>query len=421
MATTPSIASETLIPRPEYLDRLIYWQDKNIIKVITGVRRCGKSTLLKLMQEHLRQSGVTPPQIQAFNFEDVGHAALIDYKQLHQQILANIVPDQANYIFLDEVQQVPQFQKMVASLMLRKNIDVYITGSNAYLLSGDLATHLTGRYIEIMMLPFSFKEYVTAIQATLPAPEKPRTLPEYYQDYIQQSGFPFAYQIDALERRRDYLKMIVDSVLLKDVINHHRIDNPTDLARLIVYLSDTIGSITSPRGIAGAITARGQKMDARTIEKYLQAIESSFLFYRAQGQDIEGKQIFKNEKKYYLVDLGLRQCLLAKPDRAYGRILENVVFLELLRRDYHVFIGRFKDIEIDFVATKDGQVEYFQVAASVLDEATLERELRPLQLIEDNFPKYILSTDYLPASNYEGIKLVNVFAWLMDTPHPSAT
>ncbi len=396
-----------MIPRTQYLEKLKLFKDKQLIKVVTGVRRCGKSTLFKLYQEYLLGSGVTPAQIQAFNFEDILSAPLQDYQKLHQHILDHAVPKQKNYIFLDEVQNVPQFQKAVDSLYIRDNFDIYITGSNAHLLSGDLATLLSGRYIEVQMLPLSFKEYVSAQNRAN------RSLAELYTAYAQNGSFPYVLQVPTAEAANDYLRSLLDSIIIKDVLTRHKITNPNELTRIIRFLFDNIGSVVSIKKISDTMTSSGYKITNKTVEKYVSALVESFVLYPVSRYDTKGKQYLKTGEKYYVVDTGLRQALLNNKGKDTGHILENIVYLELLRRGYKVFMGKAGQQEIDFVAMNEQGTQYYQVSQTVLAQETLERELAPLQQLKDHYPKYLLTMDYLPATDFDGIVQVNVLDWLM--------
>ena len=396
-----------MIERTQYLDKLKLFKDKQIIKVITGVRRCGKSTLFTLYQKYLLTTGVSKEQIQTFNFEDVLNAELQDYMKLHKHILDHALPNKKNYIFLDEIQNVPQFQKAIDSLYIRDNFDIYITGSNAHLLSGELATLLSGRYVEVQMLPLSFKEYVSAQNTAN------KSLVEIYTSYVQSGSFPYILQVPTTEAANDYLKGILDSIIIKDVMARHKINNPSELYRIIKFLFDNVGSIVSMKKISDTMTSGGYKITNKTVEKYVMALVESFVLYPASRYDIKGKQYLQTGEKYYIVDMGLRQALLNNKGRDTGHILENIVYLELLRRGYKVFIGKTGTQEVDFVALNEQGTEYYQVSQSILAEETLKRELAPLQKIKDHYPKYLLTMDYLPATDFNGIKQINVLDWLV--------
>ncbi|MBR2082068.1 MAG: ATP-binding protein [Elusimicrobiaceae bacterium] len=396
-----------MIQRTQYLDKLKLFKDKQLIKVVTGVRRCGKSTLFKLFQNYLLETGVTNQQIQALNFEDVFNTELQDYIKLHQYIVDHAVANKKNYIFLDEIQNVPQFQKVVDSLYIRDNFDIYITGSNAHLLSGELATLLSGRYIEIQMLPLSFKEYVAANEV----PHK--SLAELYTSYAHYGSFPYTLQMPDSSAKQDYVKNILDSIIVKDVMARHKISSPNELYRIIKFLFDNIGSIVSIKKISDTMTSAGYKITNKTVEKYVTALVESFVLYPASRYDIKGKQYLQMGEKYYVVDTGLRQALLNNRGKDTGHILENIVYLELVRRGYKVFIGKSDTKEVDFVALSEQRTEYYQVSQSILAEETLKRELEPLQQIKDHYPKYLLTMDYLPATDFDGIQQINVLDWLV--------
>ena len=397
-----------MLQRPGYLNKLIGYKDKELIKVITGIRRCGKSVLLELFGAWLRENGVNENQIQSINFEDENNSYLTNYKTLHDHVLKHCIPDKMNYIFLDEIQMVAEFQRVVDSLFIRKNIDIYITGSNAWLLSGELATLLSGRYVEIPMLPLSFTEYLSAF-------ENRNELPKKYLDYITNSSFPYSMKLrDDPDQIQDYLGGIFNTVVLKDIVGRNKIGDVSLLDRVIRFMFDNIGNLSSVKKIADTLVSTGRTVSVNTIESYLCALTDSYILYRLGRYDVRGKQHLKTGHKYYLVDPGLRFYLLGSKVTDAGRILENVVFLELLRRGWDLSIGKIDTNEIDFVAQRGDRQEYYQVALSVRDEATIERELKPLQLIKDNYPKYLLTMDDdLPTDN-DGILRFNVLDWLIN-------
>ena len=396
-----------MIERKQYLDKLIALKDKQLIKVITGIRRCGKSTLFKLYQDYLLKNGISKEQIQMINFEDIINEDLQDYKKLYKHILDNSVKDKKNYIFLDEIQNVPQFQKTVDSLYIKDNFDIYITGSNAYLLSGELATLLSGRYIEIQMLPLSFKEYISSFEGNT-------NTQQLFAKYLENGSFPYILQIqNELNVKKDYLKAILDSILIKDVIARNKISNVDELHRILRFMFDNIGNICSIKKISDTMTSAGFKIVPKTVEKYITSLIESFVLYSVSRYDIKGKQYLQSGEKYYIADTGLRNTLLNK-NSDVGRLIENTVYLELIRRGYQVFIGKTNTTEVDFVANKDNETVYFQVAQTILAEDILNRELKPLQNIKDNYPKYLLTLDYLPQTDYNGIKQINIIDWLLD-------
>ncbi len=395
-----------MIKRKEYLDRLISLKDKQIIKVVTGIRRCGKSTLFELYQEHLLLSGVEASQIQSINFEDFNFSELTDPKKLHAHILENLQEGKKNYIFLDEIQNVAQFQKVVDSLFIRKNIDLYITGSNAFILSGELATLLSGRYIEIKMMPLSFHEYQSHYKSD--------NLSSLYVDYITNSSFPYTLMLeDEKQNIRNYIEGIYNTILVKDIADRKKLIDISQLQRVIRFMAHNIGNLVSIKKIADTMTSDGQKISTHTVEDYLESLTQSYVFYQASRYDVKGKEYLKTGAKYYIADIALRYFLLADKKQDYGHILENIVYLELLRRGYQVYVGKVDTQEIDFVAIKSDTVEYYQVALTVLEESTLERELRPLEKISDNNPKILLTMDILPKTNHNGIWQKNVLDWLV--------
>ena len=396
-----------MIERKQYLDKLIALKDKQLIKVITGIRRCGKSTLFTLYQDYLLKTGINKKQIQTINFEDSINEELQDYKKLYKHILDHSIKNKKNYIFLDEIQNVPQFQKTVDSLYIKDNFDIYITGSNAYLLSGELATLLSGRYIEIQMLPLSFKEYISFYN-------KNTNTQQLFATYLENGSFPYILQIqNELNIKKDYLKAILDSILIKDVIARNKIANVDELYRVIRFMFDNIGNVCSIKKISDTMTSAGFKIVPKTVEKYITSLVESFVLYPVSRYDIKGKQYLQSGEKYYIADTGLRNTLLNK-NSDIGRLIENTVYLELIRRGYQVFVGKTNTTEVDFVANKDNETVYFQVAQTILAEDTLNRELKPLQNIKDNYPKYLLTLDYLPKTDYNGIKQLNIIDWLLD-------
>ncbi|RRK30598.1 ATP-binding protein [Schaedlerella arabinosiphila] len=394
------------IERPEYLEQLIRFREKEVIKVVTGIRRCGKSTLFDLYCEYLVQDGVSKDQIIRVNMEDPDYHDIRDYMQLYDWIRQQMHSEKMNYILIDEVQNVPEFQKAVDGLYIKENCDVYITGSNAYLLSGELATLLAGRYVEIKMLPLSFKEYLSAL-------EDKTDLMLKYQNYIQNGSFPYVVQ---LEKKRDihaYLEGIYTSIILKDIMARYRIADAGGLDSVIRFMFDNVGNLCSATKIANTMTTAGRKIAISTVENYLGALTECFILYKAGRYDVKGKQYLTTGNKYYLCDMGLRYYLLGTKRADLGHILENVVYLELLRRGYEVYIGKVGIAEIDFIAIGEEGEEYYQVALTVMEESTLERELAPLESIRDHNPKYLLTMDFTPLTSHNGIKQWNVLEWLM--------
>ena len=397
-----------LINRPIYMEQLISFREKQIIKVVTGIRRCGKSTLFDLYCEYLQNDGVQKDQIIRINLEDPDYHDVQDYLQLYNLVKDRLIPDKMNYIFIDEVQTVPDFQKAVDGLFIKANCDVYITGSNAYMLSGELATLLSGRYVEIKMLPLSFREYISAL-------EDETDLQMKYQRYIQNGSFPYILQ---LSRRRDinaYLEGIYTSIVLKDIVARHRISDAGMLDSVIRFMFDNIGNLCSATNIANTMTSYGRKISAPTVENYLSALVESFILYKAGRYDVKRKQHLATGSKYYLSDIGLRYYLLGSKQVDAGHILENVVYLELLRRGYEVHIGKVGSAEVDFIAIGDYGEEYYQVAYTVndADGKTLTRELAPLESIKDHNPKYLITMDFVPLTSHNGIKQINALEWLL--------
>ncbi len=398
-----------LLERIEYLQILDKWKDKDVIKVITGIRRCGKSTLLAQFQQRLIAQGVPQERVIVVNLEDYSFIDLVDPKKLHDHIMSHATSQEKTYVFLDEVQNVQDFQKVVDSLYLRKNLDIYITGSNANLLSGELATLLSGRYVTIEMLPLSFSEFAQARSSA-------SSLSGLYRQYIQTSSFPYVIQLeDDAEMIQEYLEGIYSTVILKDAINRLERVDPLILESIVRFLMSSIGNRVSTKKIADSLGSEGRKTSVRSVERYLNALLDSYILYRVKRYDIKGKQHLKTLEKYYCVDPGLRYSLVGGRGFDVGSILENVVFLELLRRGCKVFIGKVGELEVDFVAEKQGHVTYIQVAASVRDPQTLQRELRPLERIDDNHPKLVLSLDDDPEGDYKGIKRINALEWLMES------
>jgi predicted AAA+ superfamily ATPase len=379
--------------------------------MVSGVRRCGKSTLLELYRQHLLESGVQPEQIIEINLEDADYRHLLDPYMLHDYIKARLLPKKMNYVFLDEIQNVKDYQKAVDSLFIKKNVDLYITGSNAYMLSGELATLLSGRYVEIHLLPLSFKEYLSAFPGQ-------GELSRRYRDYRMNSSFPYTQELAAREdgkkQIQNYLGGIYNTILLKDIVARKNVADVFMLESLVRFMFDNIGCETSTKKIADSMTSAGRKISVHTVESYISALTDSFIMYRLGRYDIKGKQHLKTGDKYYLVDPGLRYFLLGSQIGDEGRVLENVVFLELLRRGYEISFGKVDNVEVDFVAVKGGSPLYFQVALTVREQSTMERELRPLNSINDHHPKYLLTLDDDPPASYNGIQRLNVLDWLLE-------
>lgn len=405
-----------MIRRKNYLNKLIQWKDEQVIKVVTGIRRCGKSTLLLQYQDFLKSNGVEANQIVSINFEELEYEELCDYKKLYAYIKERLLPDKTTYIFLDEIQKVPNFEKAVDSLYVKINTDIYITGSNAYMLSGDLATLLTGRYVEISMLPLSFKEY-------LEVSDKDRE--SAFADYIKYGGLPFVATMDKIDDKVDtYLEGIYNTVIVRDIEDRQRrqesdpskrkINDITLLKSIAKYLASVTGSPVSVRGITNYLISGGRKISPNTVSDYVDALTESFVFYPAERFDVVGKQILKANKKYYMVDLGIRSHILPRKNYDLGFSVENIVFFELLRRGYKVTIGKYQNAEVDFVAEKQSAFTYVQVTADMTAKETFDREMKPLYGIRDNYEKIVLTLDKLTAGNYDGIKVINVLDWLID-------
>lgn len=390
------------------MDFLEEWKDQQIIKVVTGIRRCGKSTIFDLFRERLLASGVLAKQIIYLNFEDADNERLCDYKVLYEYVKSKMQPDMMNYIFLDEIQHVQQYEKAVDSLFIKKNTDVYITGSNACFMSGELATLLSGRYIELKMLPLSFKEYVSAF-------DTPVTKEELYRNYVYNSSFPYTVTLGSRRNILTYLDGLFNTVVLNDIVERQKVSDPAMLKSVIKFMFDNIGNTCSTKKIADAMTSAGRKISNHTVENYLEGITDSLLMYRVGRYDIKGKEYLQLLGKYYLSDVGLRYYLLGTARVDQGHILENVVYLELLRRDFRVFIGKAGAAEVDFVVQDcEGETEYYQVAWTVREQATLERELEPLNSISDHNPKYLLTMDNDPPVSYNGIRKKYVLDWLLN-------
>ena len=400
-----------MIERNEYLDVLKRFKDKELIKVITGIRRCGKSTLLELYKNYLLNNGVSEDQIISINLEDLKYNFIDDYMSLYNYINDNLNPKKKNYVFIDEVQKVDEFQKAVDSLYIKKNIDLYITGSNANLLSSELSTLLSGRYIEVKMLPLSFKEYKEAY--------KDLSNDELYQKYISIGSFPYTTSLETEDDVSMYLSSIYNDIIIKDVMARKKIQDESMLRSVANFAMDNVGNLVSTNNIATTLTNDGREINVRTVERYLDGFVESFFLYKASRYDVKGKQYLKTGEKYYVSDLGLRYFILGRKLGDYGHVLENVVYLELLRRGYDVFVGKVDDYEVDFVAINNDGRLYVQVADTLKgvdenDTRIFEREIRSLKKIDDNYEKMILTSDKIPVANEDGIKIYNVLDWLLD-------
>lgn len=405
-----------MVQRKEYLDKLLSWKDDKVIKVVTGIRRCGKSTLLGQFQTLLIKNGVNSSQIISVNFEELEYEELLDYKKLYAYIKERINPERKTYVFLDEIQRVDSYEKVVDSLYVKDYIDIYITGSNSYMLSGDLATLLSGRYIEIKMLPLSFSEFCEITG---------KDSDEVLFEYMKVGGLPYAATMDRkAEKLNTYLEGIYNTVIVKDIEErqNRKEKDPTrrkvtDIALLkniAKFLASVVGSPVSVRSVTDYLISNGRKVSPNTVDGYMEALCESFIFYEAERFDIAGKELLKSNRKMYIVDLGLRNHILPKKKYDLGFGIENIVYFELLRRGYQVNIGKLGDAEVDFVARKSDEIIYYQVTADMTAEETFEREMKPLKQIKDNYAKMILTLDHFTLGNYEGIKVVNVVDWLLD-------
>lgn len=401
-----------LIPRKGYLDWLCRWQDKQIIKVVSGVRRCGKSTLFTLFKQNLLKQGVDEKQIISINFEAMEFEALRDYHTLYQYINDHLQQDCKNYIFLDEVQHCTEYQKAVDSLFIKDNCDIYLTGSNAYFMSGELATVLSGRYVELKMLPLSFKEFVSAF-----SPENVDiSIQEKFNLYLNYGSFPFLARYNSFDSDAyNYLRDVYNTIILNDIVKRLKITDVNALDKVTKFIADNIGNIVSINKIANTLKSGGKSIDNKTVEKYLQGLVDALFLYKAPRFNIKGKQLLTNMPKYYIVDIGMRNILIRNKESDIGHIIENLAYLELMRRGYEVYVGDIDKGEVDFVAIKNNQTEYYQISATTLNPDTLARELAPLQSVQDNYPKYLLTLDELfGEANYDGIQKKNLIKWLLE-------
>ena len=383
------------------------WKDKKIIKVITGMRRSGKSTILNIFREKLISLGVLPQNTLKINFEDLRNEELQDYKTLYNYIIDKSPIDDKFYIFLDEVQLVPQFEKAINSLYLNENYDIYITGSNANLLSSEIATYLTGRYIEIEMFPLSYKEYNDFIHNQIGEEKN-------FLNYLKFGGMPYTTELNLQQKNIfDYLKGIFDTVVIKDIIIRNKVKDVQTLYSVIDFLFDNIGNSTSINKISNTLSSNGKNTNAVTVDNYVKYLADSYIVYRVKRYDIKGKEFLKTRGKFYIADIGLRNAVLGLRNIDQGHILENIVFLELKRRGYKVAIGKIGDLEVDFIATNDTEKIYIQVALTVMNEDTLSRELNSLRGINDNYPKLLITQDKMLNKDYQGIKHINIIDFLM--------
>lgn len=396
-----------LVDRPYYLNRLLKWRDHDLIKVVTGVRRSGKSTLLELLRRRLRESGVVEAQLVTVNFEDPDLPVFADWQEAWRYIRPSIKKNRRTYVFLDEPQRLDEFEKLVDGLATLKGVDVYVTGSNAYMLSGDLATYLSGRYVEIHMQPYSFREYCDARRAN-------GDYPRLYADYIRNSSFPYALALrQDSEMIGDYLDGIYNTVLVKDVLKRKKLSDAGLVDRTARFLFDNIGNVSSLRNIAGSLNALGAKTNGNTVDGYVEALCDAYLFRKAERYDIRGKEILSSGCKYYAADLGLRYRLSGNRAGDSGRILENIIYLELTRRSNNVLVGMQDGREVDFITRDGDDIRYYQVSESVRDSATREREFAPLEAIPDNYPKTLITLDEDLPADRNGIRQINAYDFLL--------
>jgi len=395
-----------MILRENYLEKLRKSKNLDFIKVITGIRRSGKSTLLKQFQAELIKNGVSSKNIISVNFEDLESEPLLDYHRLYKYLTERLNEEDSFYLFLDEVQQVTNFEKVLNSLFLKKNVDIYVTGSNAYMLSGELATLLSGRHIEIPVYPLSFKEYHTYQQGN--------SRSNFYK-YLEKGGFPYTTQIFDKQILQDYMQGIINTVLIKDVLNRKKQSDSLLVESIVKFIFSSSGSLISIKKIVDTLTSMSRKTSSPTVESYLSALLEAFVFFKVDRYDVYGKKYLQLNSKYYVVDVGLKNAYLGKHRNDIGHDLENIVYLELLRRGYDVSIGSVprERVEIDFIAQKNGEKHYFQVSATVMDPSTFAREVKSLQLVTDNFPKTLLTLDEITTGE-EGIKQINLIDWLLE-------
>jgi hypothetical protein len=402
--------------RTEYIDKLLSYKDKDLIKVVSGLRRSGKSTLLELYRDNLQNQGIGKRQIQFYNFELPENYLNKTWSDLYFEIKKKLQPDKPNYIFLDEVQTIPFFEKLVEGLFATEHTDVYITGSNAFLLSSELATLLSGRYIEISILPFSFKEYLLARK--IDTSNKYLNYEALFFDYINETSLPKGVDLreSGFDKIYEYLEAIYTTIVEKDITQRHQINDKRAFTNIVKFVASNIGNALSPSNISKTLKQDGQNIHHATVEKYLDYLVASFVFYKVNRFDIKGKKQLATQEKYYIVDLGLQNILVGKErltDR--GHILENIVYLELQRRGNKIWIGTARNTEIDFICRNpSGDLAYYQVAWQMTKESTLEREFGALEKINDNYPKYLLTTDSFTQSR-NGVSHLNVFNWLLET------
>lgn len=405
-----------LINRPEYLTQLIQNKDVDLIKIITGIRRCGKSSLLDLFHQYLITNKIPDVNIIHMNLESLRYRNLTDYLSFYDYVSALIPATGKTYLIFDELQVVEHWEKAIESFRLDYDVDIYITGSNAYLLSTEFSTLLSGRYVEIRMLPLSFKEFLTFYEF-----ETAITMEEKFQKYLQFGGMPILKEYHFNEPRSNQaLEGIYSTVVLRDILQRNNQVDQNMLHKIILFLCSNIGSISSPNSIGNVLSNegdiqqfKGKNVAGKTVDKYISMLRSAFIFYSVRRYDVKGKQLLKTLGKHYIIDMGFRNMLLGYRDADRGHIIENIVFLELLRRDYRVYIGKVGETEVDFVAEKPNDKLYIQVTESMQSPETRERELRPLRMIQDNYEKIVLSMDRDFITSYEGIKSLNLIDWLL--------
>jgi predicted AAA+ superfamily ATPase len=407
---------EKFINRKQYLSKLLFYKDKDFIKVVTGLRRSGKSTLFELYRSELLKMNILNNQIVSLNFEEFElRKYLNDLDGLYTFIIEQLDLSKPCYVFLDEIQNVKEFERLVDGLFVKSNVDVYITGSNALLLSGELATLLSGRYIEISILPFSFSEYLIA--RNIEISNKYLNYEALFFDYVNETSLPKGVELraDGFDKIYEYLDAIYTTIIEKDITQRHQINDKRVFGNLVKFVASSIGSPLSPSNISKTLKQDGQSTHNTTVERYLEYLVASFIFYKVNRFDIKGKKQLATQEKYYLVDLGLLNILVGK-DRTTdrGHLLENVVFFELLRRGNKIWTGTSRNSEVDFVCkTPTGDIEYYQVAWQMINEDTIEREFTALEKIKDNYPKFLLTTDSF-TQDRNGVKHLNVFNWLLN-------
>jgi predicted AAA+ superfamily ATPase len=399
-----------MIERTYYMSLLTKWKDKQVVKVITGVRRCGKSTLMNMFCDKLLTEGVNDAQITHLNLEDIDNEQFLDYKTLYSYIKGRQQKGKMNYVFLDEIQMVGNFHKAIDSMQLLENIDIYVTGSNAYLLSGEIATLLSGRYVEIKMFPLSFREYMSVQPMNV-------SVESAYRRYIEFGAFPYVTQLDSDRTLvQNYLSGLYNTIVLKDVIARSRISDVMMLESVVRFLADNIGNISVTKRISDTMVSAGRKISTHTVENYVSALLSSYIFYAAVRYDVKGRQYLKSGHKLYLCDVGLKNIIIGTKTGDLGHILENVIFMELQRRGNEVYVGKVGDAEIDFITINGNMKTYYQVSLSVRDSATLHRELAPLLNVADSYPKYLLTLDNDPVVMHNGIRQMYALDWLLENP-----